>query len=514
MVTPTTPNPFDIPELRHQLSQFVTTKTACSCARVSKTWTATFISVIWFEVDFAVHPRFTTLPRSIITKHGQFIRKVKNAKTFVQVSALTNPSIRFLRSLEVETTATVLQHEYAYEVVSRNNVCLQELDLYAATTPETSKWYSMIHYVSVPALVQFTGASSSFLLGQGGGPITSKLKTLTLTYLCLTQHGLVAILQASPSLTELRLVGTDIVGRSKRSFRHSGVTVLATWLKNIIQTDTDHVEDYDGPSLLAYFPSLQALHICDLKEPWLTRMATTTTSSEVTTTTPTSRINSRIKKVLTDNCPNLTIFQLQGETGAIIPQFCLNTPRQLTKIAFHYPHTTTETIIAILQHQSTLQAVSIFCMDNIFITSRDRVVAVKDHFRDSGHVLQLLPRSCPRLEVLSVHLHEMDMDIVERNGWICKGLRVLRVRIKELDTEAKISRALGLWYEWLKVKSRRSSTSAGERGGSGGCAGEGEGEEGMSLLDRSIEARVARHLLQFEKLETIWLGYKTWSLRG
>ncbi|KAG0265140.1 hypothetical protein BGZ95_003415, partial [Linnemannia exigua] len=166
MATLTTPNPFDIPELRNQLSLFVTTNTACSCARVSKTWTATFIPAIWFEVDFALHPRFTTLSRSIISKHGQFIRKVKNAKTFVEVSVLTNTSIQFLRSLEVETTKTVLQHEYAYEVVSRNSACLQELDLYAATTPETNKWYSMIHYVSVPALVPFLGASSAISLGR------------------------------------------------------------------------------------------------------------------------------------------------------------------------------------------------------------------------------------------------------------------------------------------------------------------------------------------------------------
>ncbi|KAF9134510.1 hypothetical protein BGW39_006775 [Mortierella sp. 14UC] len=116
MATTTTARPFDIPELRHQLSRFVTTRTACSCARVSKAWAATFTPAIWFEVDFAVHPRFVTLSRSIISKNGHFIRKVKNAKTFNQVSTLTNPSIQYLRRLEVETTASVLQHEYAYEV--------------------------------------------------------------------------------------------------------------------------------------------------------------------------------------------------------------------------------------------------------------------------------------------------------------------------------------------------------------------------------------------------------------
>lgn len=29
-------------------------------------------------------------------------------------------------------------------------------------------------------------------------------------------------------------------------------------------------------------------------------------------------------------------------------------------------------------------------------------------------------------------------------------------------------------------------------------------------MDLSIEARVARHLLKFEQLEVVWLGYKTW----
>lgn len=30
--------------------------------------------------------------------------------------------------------------------------------------------------------------------------------------------------------------------------------------------------------------------------------------------------------------------------------------------------------------------------------------------------------------------------------------------------------------------------------------------------DNSIEGRVARHLLKFEKLSSVWLGYRTWTL--
>jgi hypothetical protein len=179
-----------------------------------------------------------------------------------------------------------------------------------------------------------------------------------------------------------------------------------------------------------------------------------------------------------------------------------------------YHCTSPEVITSILLHQNSLKAVSVFCSDNIFSASRHEVIPVSDHFQASGRLLQLIPRGCPHLEVLSLHLHEMDMDEVEKGEWACKNLRTLRVRIKGLDTKKKISKALSQWYADLVTTSeRRWSAAKTITEGSMDVDKSYEGGSSMVASAKSIEARVARHLLKFEKLETVWLGYKTWSLR-
>lgn len=503
----TTGSPFDIPELRHLLSRFVSVRTAWSCVRVSKSWATTFIPVIWFEVDYAIHPRFTALPPPTIGKHGHLIRIVKNATSFAHISVLANIRVDQLTSLHVETTASVLQHEYAYEVVSRNSASLQNIHLYAATVP-ANKRSSLAHFVSVPALIPFSAASLEVT------DSTSVLRSLTLSSLCLTGSGFMSILLASPLLSELRLLSTDVVGIPNWSFRHSGVKVFASWLKNIIRSEAEI--SVDGVSLLAYFPALEVLHINDQEGQ-----------------SPALSAN-KIKRDLARYCPKLTVFHLQDNTGAIIPKFCYNGPCNLTEIAYLYEHTSSEVLTSILLHQRSLKSVSVFCSDDIFTASRHEVIPVSDHFEASGRLLQLIPRGCPQLEVLSLHLHEMDMDEVERGEWACKGLKTLRVRIKGLDTKKVISKTLSQWYAGLVKTSKASwstattntvtTNSTGTEGSQdvdehcgtaeGSSKGDGSSSDGggPDILDRSIEARVARHLLKFEKLETVWLGYKTWSL--
>ncbi|KAG0283538.1 hypothetical protein BGZ96_012057 [Linnemannia gamsii] len=495
-----TGSPFDIPELRHQLSRYVSAKTAWSCIRVSKAWAATFIPVIWFEVDFALHPEFASLQSPTVGKHGGLIRVIKNAKSLSHVSVLANIRVNQLRSLHVETTASVLQHEYAYEVVSRNKASLQHINLYASTVP-TNKRSSLAHFVSAPALIICTSAQ----LKECECTSVSVLKSLTLSNLCLTGSGFMSILLASPMLEELRLLSTDVVGAPNWWIQHSGIKLFVSWLKNIIRPDTDSA---DGPSLLAYLPALNILNICDHEN------QSASLSAE------------KIKKDLAQYCPNLTVFHLQDSSGAIIPKFCYNAPNNLTEIVYMYHYTSPEVLTSILLHQNSLKAVSVFCSDNIFSASRHEVIPVNDHFQASGRLLQLIPRGCPQLEVLSLHLHEMDMDEVEKGEWACKKLRTLRVRIKGLDTQSSISKALSLWYadlvktsegSWSVATITEGSMDADEKCGSGEGGGDGgnSSSSGSSLvsLDKSIEARVARHLLKFEKLETVWLGYKTWSLR-
>lgn len=85
------------------------------------------------------------------------------------------------------------------------------------------------------------------------------------------------------------------------------------------------------------------------------------------------------------------------------------------------------------------------------------------------------------------------------------------MRIRGLDTKEKIDRALNIWKEGRQKKD--NTTTPGEESNRQ-KENEGEDEEDTTLLespakDTSIEARVARHLLSFEKLQAVWLGTRT-----
>lgn len=95
-----------------------------------------------------------------------------------------------------------MKHLRAYDVVSGNSSRLMNLRLSAATTVSLNKQDSLSHFVPSSALVPSYSSTQ--------GP--SKLKYLSIDTLCLTHDNLVAILQGSSKVSELKLVRTDIIG--------------------------------------------------------------------------------------------------------------------------------------------------------------------------------------------------------------------------------------------------------------------------------------------------------------
>ncbi|KAK3845517.1 MAG: hypothetical protein J3R72DRAFT_435965 [Linnemannia gamsii] len=461
----TTPvrTPFDLPELRHRLSGFVTLKDALSCALVCKAWSTDFMSAIWFQVDFVSHPQFADLSPDIVSKHGHLTRIVKNAKSPPQVSVLANAGVNNLRGLHMEQTASAIQHVQVYEIISRNSRTLKEVHLFSAKHVDNKLTHST-QYVYAPGLLPSTGPTPL---------ITSKLKALKLESLCITYDSLVAILQGCPMLTEVRLPRTDMVGNPTQSFQHTGVSLLSSSLKSLFQPPST------GPSLLSYFPRLTIL---------------ATFNYDTNLTIP----SSQIKEDLLRYCPDVTKYRLEGHTGAIVSEFLLNIADNCTEVTYAYKHTSLEVITGLLLHHPTLEAVHQY-RDNGFDYEAETVLPLSDHYRQSGRFVQLIPRGCSLLKSLNLSSHEMDMDVVEVGKWTCKDLHTLRIRIKDLDTREKILKTIALWRKgcWRRWREQ---------------AGTPVGEEGkLDEADMSIEARVARHLLQFEQLWWVWLGYQVWS---
>ncbi|KAF9335073.1 hypothetical protein BGZ91_010619 [Linnemannia elongata] len=204
----------------------------------------------------------------------------------------------------------------------------------------------------------------------------------------------------------------------------------------------------------------------------------------------------------------MTIFRgFQGlrDCTDLVSAFC-STPasRKVSELAFDYDHISLGIITSLLFHPETLTSVKIYRGVD-FILDRDAVPAVDDHFWAQGQFLQLIPRTCKGLRILDIHLHEMDMDVVEMGEWVCKDLRRLRVRVKGLDTRERILETIGLWRrEWRARRDNLPSTLSGSDSISNPV--NGEQQNGMS-----IEERLVRHLLKLEKLEIVWLGCQDWS---
>ncbi|KAG0273117.1 hypothetical protein BGZ95_011056 [Linnemannia exigua] len=456
-------NTLDLPELRHRLSRFVTIKDALSCALVCKAWTDSFTSAIWFSIDFDVHPRFVDLSPDTIAKHGHLIRVVKNAKEAPQVAILANSRVNNLRHLHIDPAGSAIHYVRAYEIVFRNNMCCKSLYMSATTVP-TAKLDSFGHYIPAHALSHSPGLTLQS---------PSILKVLRLRQLCLTHDSLVVILQGCPKLIELDLIHTNVVGDQTQSFQHVSIKDLRSSLQSIFQAIAN------GPPLLSYFPRLTAISIY---------------SFDPSVAVPTTQI----KEDLLRYCPDVTRYNVEDAAGAIISEFLLYVAHNITEFTYKYEHTSIEMVTGMLAHQNSLKSISQFHEQDLDFET-ETVASVSDPFRQSGIFLQLILRCCSQLRTLDLHSHEMDMDVVEMGEWTCQDLTTLRIRVKGLDTVDKILKAIALWRAgcWRRWQQKAGTPV--------------QDEVNLEEINMSIEAKVARHLLKFDKLWWVWLGYQTWT---
>ncbi|KAF9134227.1 hypothetical protein BGW39_007698 [Mortierella sp. 14UC] len=264
--------------------------------------------------------------------------------------------------------------------------------------------------------------------------IPSKLRVLKLRRLCLTRDSLITILQGCPELTDLRLFRTEVIGTPTQSFK-----VLALTLKSLILIKEE---------ISLYFTQLTGYYVKD----------------------------------------NVGVINLE-----ILSKIATNAT--ITEICFDTKHSSLDVIMGILLHQTTMRVVKHFDV-NIDFESAGKVVSVSSHFQGLSRFLQLIPRCCSKLEDMDLHGYEMDIDDIERGEWVCKDLRELRIRAKDLDTKSKILGAIALWHAgcWRRWQAK---------------AGGPEVFDEQVSLDQPVEARVARHRLKFDKLWTVWLWYQT-----
>lgn len=366
----------------------------------------------------------------------------------------------------METAASPLQNIRAHEIIFRNSYSLERLDIFAVSTP-IIKQDSLVHYVSVPAL--FPPSLHS----------TSKLTNLKFDNLVLAHDTLVAVLKICPSLTKLQLFSTDIIDSptitAALPYQHTGIKAFGSPLSRVFPVKSTSF------SLLSHFPNLTTLCAWNYDRNFMVPAT-------------------RIKKELAQYCPGVTGFHLADSSGALVTEFLTTIAnRNVDEFVFRSRHTSLELIKTVLLHQTTMRIVMPYCPEECLEQDKNEVAPVSNYLQDSSQVLQLIPRGCPELDVLDFYFHEMDMDDVEAEEWVCKNLTTLRMRIKGLDTAEKILKVIALWRKgcWRRWQKKAGTPVATD--------------EKEDETDMSIEARVARHLLKFDKLWWVWLGYQTWT---
>ncbi|KAF9157752.1 hypothetical protein BGX21_002734 [Mortierella sp. AD011] len=232
-----------------------------------------------------------------------------------------------------------------------------------------------------------------------------------------------------------------------------------------------------NPSLLTHFPNL---------ETWKTGDSSL----------PSAFPSQRVKDIISTWCPKLRCVESNFTPSPLLAHLIVNVFDYLTSLTFDYTEISSNVVLALLHRPDNWIDLSTYVSQDDFYSKfeEDGAPEVMDHFQNSRWMVQSILRYCRKLKSFGFQDHEMDMDEIEQTPWVCEDLEDLRVRIKGLDTRDMIEGAINKWR--VGRKQRELSDII----------------ENLVGQDQSIEARVARHLLRFKNLNTVWLGSKIWEL--
>ncbi|KAG0207801.1 hypothetical protein BGX28_001047 [Mortierella sp. GBA30] len=236
-----------------------------------------------------------------------------------------------------------------------------------------------------------------------------------------------------------------------------------------------------GSSLLIHFLSLETWHAY---------------SRETTLIVPIEHIKSEAQAY----CPHVTEIDTWVTPSPVLSNLIADIFDDLQCVTFAYEQFSADIVTALLFHKETLVNIAVKVDGKACGIERDEPPPEETRLKASDR--------------LALHPHTMDMDFVEQSHWVCKNLRVLKVLIRGLDTKEKIDRALALWKEGSNRDGTNDVSSERNQGRKRNADGEEMPEQSKIAFHGGgtnplIDVRVARHLLKFDKLNTVWLGTST-----
>ncbi|KAF9353275.1 hypothetical protein BGX26_008966 [Mortierella sp. AD094] len=293
-----------------------------------------------------------------------------------------------------------------------------------------------------------------------------------------------ALISSSATLSSITTSGCKFLeSRGATFFQHLNVESLDASISQVLDAYSSH----PSTSLLIHFPNLK-------------RWSTSKNKRDLSDADADS-----IQKDLSKYCPGVVSIRSIDSSGYIIQNLLSVIFQSLEDIGFIYEMVTPDVVGSILFHKGTLLRFDFVDIDLDERQRDDEIFDMDDSFSKSGSgwMLQMIPMTCSRLQVLNFSQHEMDMDVVERMPWMCMELKELHVRVRGLNTKGTILAVMERWRLMQKESKKLATSDSTATTEAGNTATETENTA-------SIENRVIRHLLQFKKLTTLWLGYKTW----
>ncbi|KAG0221036.1 hypothetical protein B0O80DRAFT_132535 [Mortierella sp. GBAus27b] len=459
-------NALELPEIRQRVSRFLSVREAIVCARVCKDWTDDFVSAIWHTLDARIP---VLLGQDIISKHGHRIRVIKNLANGSLIDQLQNESVSKLKSLSIDIEARSRYLAHCSDLIQRSINTLSTISI--SWPSEVGDSFFNIDCLSAHA---HTGA-------------TSKLTHLKLSGVQMTRNSFSRLLRICPSLDCLELTNItlqSIVFTDK--YQHPSLSRLIAPIEQAFKVDPAFV---GAPSLLVHLPGLRQ---------WETWQASRTLDIK----------SDAIYRELAQHCPLINSIRAR-DGGLALSVVLVHGFRNLKEICIPHKHLNPELVMAITVHKDTLTTI---------MATKDpeptTLAPVTDHLEASAWAVQFIPAHCQRLKRFSFRSHEMHMDDVERFSWMCHDLEELHVRIKDLNTEDLIHQALQMWTDGKRL--RKSGLGGGDKNKEPTTTNALPSDSSSvvdtaSQRDVPIDVRVARHLLQFKKLQLVWLGTRVWK---
>ncbi|KAG9061047.1 hypothetical protein KI688_007676 [Linnemannia hyalina] len=450
-------NPLDLTKIRVRVSSFLGREDHLSCIRVCRDWFHDFAPLAWHTVDFDKEAAaFKKVPPEVLNKYGGFVSQTLNISTLSHIQALQHVKVNSIVAMKIHFNGNCLYRSMLSDLLRRSHGSITSLTFWCHP-PEPNTFEKQrsgaYHYIHVNDIFAPFPSSTD---PRSNASLGTRLKSLSLTHICLTREGFSSILQYSPLLDELTLDRVMVMYHKPGIPLYTG-SALRYLSADFAQVWCNDSLDPSAPCLLLHFPLLEKWHLTSLAQ-------------------PNNRTIDLKNLDFSSWCPLLQTVTFGSDDTDAISALLLNNFKDLKSCTLSAKTLAMSTALGLVSHMDSLTTIR-------FTGEAQEATSMQ--------LLSVTMKLCRNLQVLSFESLVCDVETVEKIRWGCKGLRELRVRFQGLDTPEDIDGCL----KKLCVTTR-----------SGGIGS-------TRHLDKdTISTRIVQHLLQFKQLRTVWLGTKDYDL--